>query len=52
MPLKDLGLPDRVEVQLTVKRSVSGFLDELGELEAKEDIDSVLRSMRRRSYDE
>ncbi len=30
-----------------VKRNFSDFLDELGELEAKEDIDSVLRSMRR-----
>lgn len=51
-PLRDLSLPDRAEVRLTVKRNFSDFLDELGELEANEDIDSVLRSMRRRSYDE
>lgn len=52
MPLKDMSLPDRAEVRLTVKRSFSDFLDDLGELEAKEDIDSVLGSMRRRSCDE
>jgi predicted DNA-binding antitoxin AbrB/MazE fold protein len=49
-PLKDPSLPDKAEVRLTVKRSFSDLLDELGEIEAKEDIDSVLKSMRRRSY--
>jgi len=49
-PLKDPSLPDKAEVRLTVKRSFSDLLDELGEIEAKEDIDSVLKSMRRKSY--
>jgi predicted CopG family antitoxin len=49
-PLKDLSLPDKSEVRLTAKRSFSDLLDELGEPEAKEDIDSVLGSMRERSY--
>jgi predicted DNA-binding antitoxin AbrB/MazE fold protein len=49
-PLKDLNLPDKSEVRLTIKKCFSDHLDELGEPEAKEDIDSVLRSMRERSY--
>ena len=49
-PLKDLSLPDKSKVRLTAKRSFSDLLDELGEPEAKEDIDSVLGSMRERSY--
>jgi predicted DNA-binding antitoxin AbrB/MazE fold protein len=49
-PLKDLNLPDKAEVRLTIRRRFSDLLDELGEPEAKEDIDSVLRSMRERSY--
>jgi predicted DNA-binding antitoxin AbrB/MazE fold protein len=49
-PLKDLNLPDKAEVRLTIRRRFSDLLDELGEPEAKEDIDSVLKSMRERSY--
>ena len=49
-PLKDLSLLDKSEDRLTAKRSFSDLLDELGEPEAKEDIDSVLGSMRERSY--
>ena len=49
-PLVDLTLPDKAEVRLTVKRNFSDFLEDLGEIEAKEDIDSVLRCMRSRSY--
>jgi len=49
-PLKDLNLPDKAEVRLTVRRRFSDLLDELGEPDAEEDIDSVLRSMRERSY--
>jgi predicted DNA-binding antitoxin AbrB/MazE fold protein len=48
-PLKNLTLPDKAEVRLTVKRNFSDFLEELGEIEAKEEIDVVLGSMRRRS---
>lgn len=49
-PLKDLNLPDKAEVRLTIRRRFSDLLDELGEPDAKEDIDLVLRSMRERSY--
>jgi predicted DNA-binding antitoxin AbrB/MazE fold protein len=49
-PLKDLNLPDKAEVRLTIRRRFSDLLDEFGEPEAKEDIDSVLKSMRERSY--
>jgi predicted DNA-binding antitoxin AbrB/MazE fold protein len=49
-PLKDLNLPDKAEVRLTIRRRFSDLLDELGEPDAKEDIDSVLRSMRERRY--
>lgn len=49
-PLNDLNLPDKAEVRLTIRRRFSDLLDELGEPEAKEDIDSVLRSTRERSY--
>jgi predicted DNA-binding antitoxin AbrB/MazE fold protein len=49
-PLNDLSLPEKSEVRLTIKRSFSDLLDELGEPEAKEDIDPILGSMRQRSY--
>ena len=49
-PLNDLSLPEKSEVRLTIKRSFSDLLDELGEPEAKEDIDVLLGSMRQRSY--
>jgi len=37
-------------IRLTIKRIFSDLLDELGEPEAKEDIDFILGSMRQRSY--
>jgi predicted DNA-binding antitoxin AbrB/MazE fold protein len=40
-PLKDLNLPDKAEVRLTVRRPFSDLLDELGEPDAEEDIDSA-----------
>ncbi len=49
-PLGDPSLPDKAEVRLTIKRRFSDLLDELGEIEAKEDIDSALLSMRRKNY--
>ena len=49
-PLNALSLPEKSEVRLTIKRSFSDLLDELGEPEAKEDIDLILGSMRQRSY--
>ena len=49
-PIKNISLPDRSEVSIIIKRSFSDLLDELGEPEAKEDIDSALGSMRKRRY--
>jgi len=48
-PLNDISLPEKTEVQLTIKRCFSDLLEELGEPEAGEDIDYLLRSMRQRS---
>lgn len=49
-PLDDPSLPDKAEVRLTIKRSFSDLLDELEEIDAREDIDSTLKNMRRKSY--
>lgn len=49
-PLNDINLPEKSEVQLTIKRCFSHLLDELGELEAKEDVDHLLKNMRQRRY--
>ncbi|OFV67267.1 MAG: protein belonging to Uncharacterized protein family UPF0165 [Candidatus Syntrophoarchaeum caldarius] len=49
-PLEKLDLPEKTEVRITIKGSFSKLLDELGELEAKVDIDKVLEDMRIRNY--
>ena len=49
-PLQDLDLPDKARVSITIQESFSDLLDELGEPEAKEDIDAVLKEMRTRKY--
>jgi len=36
-PLKKLNLKEKTEVQITIRKSFSKLLDELGELEPKED---------------
>ena len=38
------------EESVTIKRSFSKLIEELGEIEAKEDIDEVLGRMRNRNY--
>jgi predicted DNA-binding antitoxin AbrB/MazE fold protein len=50
-PLNDLSLPEKSEIRLTIKRSFSDLLDELGEPEAKKDIDFILGSMRQRRFE-
>jgi len=46
-----LDLPERAEVSvITIMGSFSKLIEELGEIEAKEDIDEVLGRMRNRSY--
>ena len=50
-PLKKLDLPDKAEVKIIIRESFSKLLDEVGEEEAKEDVDLVLKEMRaRKSY--
>ena len=50
-PLKKLDLPERMEVRVIIRGSFSKLVEELGEIEAKEDIDKVLGGIRNRNYD-
>jgi predicted DNA-binding antitoxin AbrB/MazE fold protein len=45
-PLGDLNLPNKALVSITIHESFSDLLDKLGEPEAREDIDAVLKEMR------
>jgi len=49
-PLEDLDLPDKARVRITIEESFSDLLDELGEPEAPEDVDAVLKEMRAKAY--
>jgi predicted DNA-binding antitoxin AbrB/MazE fold protein len=49
-PLGELDLPDNARVSITIQESFSDLLDELGEPEAREDIDAVLKETRSRRY--
>jgi predicted DNA-binding antitoxin AbrB/MazE fold protein len=49
-PIRKLDLKERTEVRITIKESFYQLLDELGEIEAKEDIDSVFHGMREKKY--
>ncbi len=49
-PLEDLDLPDKARVRITIEESFSDLLDELGEHEASEDVDAVLKEMRTKTY--
>jgi predicted DNA-binding antitoxin AbrB/MazE fold protein len=46
--LGSLDLPDKALVSITIHESFSDILDELGEPEAGEDVESVLKEMRKR----
>ena len=50
-PLKKLDLPERTEVRVIIRGSFSKLIEELGEIEAKEDIDKVLGGIRNWNYD-
>jgi predicted DNA-binding antitoxin AbrB/MazE fold protein len=45
-PIGELDLPNKARVSITIQESFSDLLDELGEPEAKEDVDAVLKEMR------
>ena len=49
-PLKKLDLSERTEVRVIIMGSFSKLIEELGEIEAKEDIDEVFGRMRNRNY--
>ena len=49
-PLENLDLPNKALVSITIHESFSDLLEELGEPEAGEDIDAVLKDMRKRRY--
>ena len=45
-PIGELDLPNKARVSITIQESFSDLLDELGEPEAREDIDAILKEMR------
>ena len=45
-PIGELDLPNKARVSITIQESFSDLLDELGEPEAKEDVDAILKEMR------
>ena len=45
-----MDLPERTEMRVIIGGSFSKLIEELGEIEAKEDIDEVLGRMRNRNY--
>lgn len=49
-PFKKLNLKDKTEVRISIRKSFYKLLNELGEMEAKEDIDRVLEEMRVKKY--
>ncbi len=49
-PPNKLDLPDKAEVEIVIRESFSKLLEEVGEEEAKEDVDQVLVEMRTRNY--
>ncbi|HNU38814.1 MAG TPA: antitoxin family protein [Methanothrix sp.] len=49
-PLGNLDLPNKALVSITIHESFSDLLEELGEPEAGEDIDVVLKDIRKKRY--
>jgi predicted DNA-binding antitoxin AbrB/MazE fold protein len=45
-PIRELDLPNKARVSITIQESFSDLLDELGEPEAREDVDAVLKETR------
>ncbi len=48
--MKKLDLSEKAKVKITISENFSKLLDEVGEMEAKEDIGKVLGNMRTRDY--
>jgi predicted DNA-binding antitoxin AbrB/MazE fold protein len=49
-PIEKLNLPEKAKVRITISGNFSKLLHDVGEIEAKEDIDQVLENMRARNY--
>lgn len=49
-PLEKVDLKEGEEVEITINRGFRKLLEEVGEIEAKEDTDKVLRNMRTKDY--
>ncbi len=49
-PIEKLNLPEKAKVRITISGNFSKLLDEVGEIEAKEDVDKALENMRARNY--
>jgi predicted DNA-binding antitoxin AbrB/MazE fold protein len=49
-PLKKLDLKEKTQVRITIRKSFYKLLSDLGEIEAKEDIDRVLENIRKKKY--
>jgi len=49
-PLKKLKLKENSEVRITIKNSFYELLEEVGEIEAKEDVEKSLENMRVKKY--
>ena len=49
-PMEKLDLPEKAQVRLTISRTFSKLLDDIGEIEAKDDTDEILEDMRARAY--
>ena len=49
-PIKKLDLPEKTRVSVVIRKSFSKLLDEIGEIEAKKNVDKVLEKIKARNY--
>jgi len=49
-PFEKSDFSEKTEVRITIKGGFSKLLDEIGEMEAKEDINKVFKKTRTRNY--
>lgn len=49
-PLRKLDLKEKTRVRITIRESFYKLLQELGEVEARENIDNVMENIRTKKY--
>jgi len=49
-PFEKLDFSEKMEVRITIKGGFSKLLDEIGAIEAKEDMNNVFKNTRTRNY--